>query len=245
VEKIDRKELFSLLGRGVATIPDADAPNPDSPPAPDWEDAIDCEPAAREIFNQTSLPRAARSAEPVSAVPLPEQSPAKAPAPPPVILGTSLRADQAKLQRLLEKSVPRLWHYALEKSGSADPGVQRQKLRELLVWLFEKEGYVVLSNAAAPYRFKNKEVKGRIDLVIQRKDGAPLLALETDWAKEPASILKLSGWSKQKTPVAWIVGASCEPATLLTWRRFADEVSASRSSRWLPILHLNHGWIND
>ena len=249
MEKIDRNELFALLGRSTAgaLLPQLSAT--EEPPEADWDPTIEgLDPA--DIFDtnlhSVSAPATAPSAFPAAAAtasPLLE-------APPKAVIkttirGVSARADQAKLQRLLEKSVPRLWKYAIENSHSTDPAVQRQKLRELLVWLFEKEGYRATQNAAAPYRLNNKEIKGRIELVIGRQTGPDLLALETDWVKTPASVLKLLNWSRHNVAVGWIVGAPCEPSALLGWRRFADEISASRSSRWLSILHLVHGWIND
>jgi hypothetical protein len=249
VEKIDRNELFALLGRSAAggPLPQTKSSEEELPEA-DWEETSDVLSPA-DVFERSvpfTSPAATSTLAPVS-----DETHCQpvAVAPKPVIKtlvrGTSARADQAKLQRLLEKSVPRLWKYALDNSHSNDPAVQRQKLRELLVWLFEKEGYRVTQNAAAPYRLNAKEVKGRIELVIGRENGADLLALETDWVKTPASVLKLQNWSRHNVAVGWIVGAPCESAALLGWRRFADEVSASRSSRWLSILHLVHGWIND
>jgi hypothetical protein len=247
LEKIDRNELFALLGRSAAAAAPVHGTDPQDLPAPDWEDALETESAPIEFF-KTTEPLPAQPLASVPAAPLLDSkvaTPAGKPGPVVTTMsrGPSTRADQAKLQRLLEHSVPRLWKYAIERSNSSDHGIQRQKLRELLVWMFEKEGYAVSSNAPAPYRLNNKDVKGRVDLVIQRKDGTALLAIETNWTKEPAAVLKLLGWSR-KVPVVWIVGAPCESSALVTWRRFADELSSGRSVRWLPILHLVHGWIN-
>jgi hypothetical protein len=249
VEKIDRNELFALLGRSTAGAPLPHLPTPEELPEADWDTTTEVLCPA-DVFDTNSLPAAAPLAlsvgSPVAVQPCapPLEVPQKAVVKT-TIRGVSARADQAKLQRLLEKSVPRLWKYAVENTHSTDSAVQRQKLRELLVWLFEKEGYRVTQNAAAPYRLNNKEIKGRIELVIRRETGPDLLALETDWVKTPASVLKLQNWSRHNVAVGWIVGAPCEPAALLGWRRFADEVSASRSIRWLSILHLAHGWIDD
>jgi hypothetical protein len=237
VEKIARNELFALLARAPVTpptVPDPDQPPPVEQDSEEWAEGLAAQPTAREILKATAI--------------LPEPAPtirtASPTARPSGRYTPSTGSDQQRLQRLLDKSVPRLWQYALKEIPSRDPTHLRQKLRELLVWLFEKEGFDVRQQAAAPYRVNNREVKGRVDLVIHRKGGAPLLAMEADWTRTAASVLKLGSWSRQGIPVVWIIGAATEPTVLSSWRRFADEVSDSRSSRWLPILHLEHGWVS-
>lgn len=147
-----------------------------------------------------------------------------------------VRNEAAHVRYLLATAVPRLWRYTLEKSPELSVRAQRSKLRELLAWLFNKEGYAVTPGAPAPYRLKAGLISGRIDLLVESA-GKPLLALETDWTREAASVAKLAHWHRQGVSTAWVLGAVA-PTELATWREFADRTFGGSTNGWLILVTL-------
>lgn len=153
------------------------------------------------------------------------------------------KSESAHLQYLLAKAVPRLWVCAKERCASGDTRQLRAKLRDLLVWLFAKEGFKAVARAPAPYRLKGRDVAGRVDVLVSNQEGKVLLAIEADWTREESSIQKLRHWNQSGVGAAWIIGVPTDPVALTAWRSFADEASQSNSKGWLKIMHLEHGLI--
>ena len=151
------------------------------------------------------------------------------------------QSEQAHLHHILAHSVPRVWNYALRKNAEKDTRALRKKLRELLVWLFEKEGFKTQPHASAPYLVSGRQVAGRIDLLVLNAADKPLLAIEADWAKDVTSVLKLKKLAESSVIAAWIIGTPTDEKSLMHWRKFADDVVQAQSRSWLKVMALQSG----
>ena len=152
------------------------------------------------------------------------------------------RTTLTPLQFELARALPALWNKASDAQLTA--AQQHKKLLELVAWVAGKQGY----SARARYRLQYWEQKvkkdGQLDLAIRDAADNPVLLLEVDWTKNAASLAKLQAASILKVPVMWIVGVPCktrEDAKLL--RAFANDAMGKPTGWWLPIFHLQHGWI--
>lgn len=151
------------------------------------------------------------------------------------------QSEGAHAYHVLTHSVPRVWRYALTHCKSNDARSLRKKLRELLVWLFTKEGFKTVAHAPAPYQIGGREIAGRIDLLVLGKADEPLLAIEADWTKDEASVCKLRKLADRHIGTAWLIGANVGTENLPAWRKFADMVGEKPSKSWLKMVHLEHG----
>lgn len=153
-------------------------------------------------------------------------------------------APAQEVQNLLGSALPRLWRYALAQPGtSGSIKRQRGKLRELIRWVLVKRGYKVASGVETPYEVEGRVVRGRLELLIESESTGVLLALESDWSDNTESLLKLSVWRRRGVATIWIVGSRCERKALFELRRIANRALREDTSLWLPIFHLEHGWL--
>jgi len=143
---------------------------------------------------------------------------------------------------LLGRALPRLWRFAQTQPEARDPRALHRKLRELIVWAFEKDGYRVHPNHPMPYRHDTEHIEGRLELLIAR-EGSTGLAIETDWFGDRTSLLKLEAAHVAGHAAMWIVGKPQASDTLGELRRLANRTLKQASGRWLAIYHLEHGWV--
>jgi hypothetical protein len=173
--------------------------------------------------------------------------PAKLASTPPPPASTSKKPEACErftpLHALIGNALPRLWHYALNKMPDANSRLKHKKLRELLIWLLEKNGYFTKEGANTPFMDKGREVRGKIDLLVTDSKGVPFLAIETDWTRQTASVKKLKVWHDRGVPVLWVYGQPMPPADLPELRQFADEAGGPLTVKWLPLFQLDHGWV--
>lgn len=147
------------------------------------------------------------------------------------------------LHFMLARTLPRLWAFAQRQPEAADARELHRKLRELIAWVLAKDRYAIESNVATTYRLEQEDVHGRLELLVRNREGAPVLAIETDWTTEPASLRKLEVWHDSGVPTLWILGAPAKAAGLSRFRSFANRTLRQSTRGWLAIYHLEHGWV--
>jgi hypothetical protein len=146
------------------------------------------------------------------------------------------------LQFDIARAAPSLWKKAQDRQLTARE--QRLKLLDLLVWMVAKQGYTAKQRWPIQYWQDSVKKDGKIDLVFCDAEGAPVLALELDWSRNPASFYKLQAASVLDIPVLGVSGLSCatkENAKEL--RAFANAAMGKPTGWWLPLFHLEHGWV--
>jgi hypothetical protein len=152
------------------------------------------------------------------------------------------RASLTPLQFDLARALPPLWKKANDRHLTAKE--QHKKMLELLVWLGGKQGYIVRQRCPIQYWQSHIKKDGFIDLQFLDSTGTPALIIEMDWKRNEASLHKLQAASISKTPILWISGVPCatkDDARQL--RGFANTAMGKPTGWWLPIFHLEHGWL--
>ena len=244
MDRFTRDELFSLLGMKAAK-PRLDTANTDSETG--LEEGNSCAIQEKSETDHSLLAVDARNQghshgisdyEPMSLASADIFIQKKAP-----IKTTGWKSEEAHAHHVLTHSVPRIWRYTLTHCESKDARSLRKKLRELLVWVYTKEGFKTVAPAPAPYQIGGRAVAGRIDLMVLNKLDKPILAIEADWSKDSTSICKLKNLASKDIVAAWIIGADVVPEDLSSWRNFADVVSGKSSKPWLRLIHLEHGLV--
>lgn len=146
------------------------------------------------------------------------------------------------LQFDIARAAPALWKKAQDRQLTARE--QHLKLLDLLAWMASKQGYTVKQRWPVQYWQDSVKKDGRIDLMFSDSKGAPVLALELDWTKNSGSFHKLQAASVSDIPVMGISGISCsskEAAKEI--RAFANTAMGKPTGWWLPLFHLEHGWV--
>lgn len=159
----------------------------------------------------------------------------------PAVLGTVPRPSIQNLRAFLGSAVPRLWAYASTRADLRNTNA-RAKLRELVGWLLQKNGFSVHKHAPAPYIRDGKKVRGRLDLLALDDTGAAVLAIETDFDKDTASVHKLGAWHVQGVAVLWLVRASVDKQGIPGFRARANQVLGQDTHNWLQVCDIEHGW---
>jgi hypothetical protein len=152
------------------------------------------------------------------------------------------RAGLTPLQFDLAGALPPLWRKANNKHLTARE--QHKKLLELLIWVAGKHGYSARQRCPIQYWQNHVKKDGRIDVRFVDAKGAPALLVELDWTRNESSIHKLQAAAIAKAPILWISGvpfATKDDARQL--RTFANEATGKPTGWWLPLFHLEHGWL--
>lgn len=155
----------------------------------------------------------------------------------------SRRSSFTPAHFLLGRALPNLWRFAQAQPEAADARLLHRKLRELMNWVLTKEGFVVRTNVATPYQRAGALIEGRLELLIERPAGTPMLAVETDWFGDESSLLKLKAWHDKGVPALWVLGRACSSEALAKFRTQANRTLRDGTGRWLAIYHLDHGWL--
>ena len=244
MDRFTRDELFSLLGMKAAKSRMGTA---NTDPEAGLEEGNSCAIKEKPETDHSRLPVDARNQDHSQDIsdyePMPLASAdifiqKKTP-----IKTTGWKSEEAHAHHVLAHSVPRIWKYTLTHFEKKDARSLRKKLRELLVWVFTKEGFKTVAPAPAPYQIGGRAIAGRIDLMVLNKLDHPILAIEADWSKDSTSICKLKNLASKSITAAWIIGADVVPEDLPSWRTFADTVSGKSSKPWLKLIHLEHGLV--
>lgn len=151
-------------------------------------------------------------------------------------------AGRTPLQFNLARALPPLWKKANNKHLTARE--QHKKLLEMLIWVADKHGCTARQRCPIQYWQNHIKKDGRIDVQFVDATGAPALLVELDWTRNESSVHKLQAAAISKTPVLWISGvpfATKEEARQL--RTFANEATGKPTGWWLPLFHLEHGWL--
>lgn len=152
------------------------------------------------------------------------------------------RSPLSPLQFSLARALPPLWKKANSRHLTARE--QHKKMLELVIWVAGKQGHTAKQRVAVQYWHEHVKKDGQIDLQLLDAHGTPALLIEMDWTRNAGSVLKLQAASISKVPVLWISGvpaATKDEARLL--RTFANDVAGKPTGWWLPLFHLEHGWL--
>lgn len=252
--KVSRDEMRRLLGLPELETEPAPSPEPGTGNPPPATPETSTPPAPPELT--TPMPADVRPPEPIAAPPSPGAQPGTGTPPAAGEPAPSAPAEDRGRARqrtshdyltsthfVLTRPLQRLWRYAQSKVDPKDTRTLHRKLRELIQWHLDKEGYAVHSNVPTLYREGGQTHEGRLELLVEKTPGEPLLAVETDWGVDSASLLKLEVWHRRGVPVLLIAGRPCKRARLWSFRQRANRLLHQPTGRWLPIYHLEHGWI--
>lgn len=155
---------------------------------------------------------------------------------------TKERTSLTPLQFGLARALPPLWKKANNRHLTARE--QHKKMLELVIWVAGKHGCTAKQRVPVQYWRDHVKKDGQIDLQLIDAAGSPALLIELDWTRNSGSVLKLQAGSLSKTPVLWISGVTAstkDDAKQL--RAFANEVAGKPTGWWLPLFHLEHGWL--
>lgn len=147
------------------------------------------------------------------------------------------------VHHMLARALPRLWRFALTQSQARGRRKLRSKLRELLGWVLTKNGFAIQHNVKTPFRHLTENIQGRLELLVSDQEARAMLAVETDWFAEEQSLLKLQFWHRKGVPVLWIIGSPCRADHAYRLRALANRTLHQSTAQWLPIFHLEHGWV--
>lgn len=146
------------------------------------------------------------------------------------------------LQFDVARAVPSLWKKAQDRQLTARE--QHAKLVDLVAGMASKQGYTEKRHWPIQYWQDSVKKDGKIDLVLRASSGTPVLALEFDWVKNAASYCKLRAAAFQDIPVIGISGITCATKDAAKdLRVFANNSTGKPTGGWLPLFHLEHGWI--
>ncbi len=229
--RVPTTELHELLGAepsahpasAVAGVVPPVSPTPPSPDALPTPTSVVLVPPALTA----QLP----SADPSAGVP--PVAPPKAPSAP--------REGPADIRFELARALPSLWGKA-RKDAALDKDVrEKDKLRELIVWLLAKRQATVRQRVTLRYQQDGKPASGRLDVVAHLTDRSEL-AIEVDWAYAAASLAKLQAAQRQGMRVMWVCGA---PLTFSAAKALRARANAEFGPTygWLFMFHLDHGWL--
>jgi hypothetical protein len=147
----------------------------------------------------------------------------------------------ANLRFELARALPALWSKAQRDFADGRADREKEKLRELILWLLSKKCADVRQRQTVNFQHAGKRTSGRVDVVAYSPSG-PALAIEMDWAYASKSLEKLQAAQRQGWDVMWVCGASMDKAAARALRVRAN-AEFGPTFRWLYMFHLEHGWL--
>lgn len=148
--------------------------------------------------------------------------------------GTLLRFE-------LARALPALWSKAQRDFADGRADREKEKLRELILWLLSKKCSDVRQRQTVNFQHDGRRTSGRVDVVAYSPAG-PALAIEMDWAYARKSLEKLQAGQLQGWEVMWVCGAKMDKAAARAMRVRAN-AELGPTFRWLHMFHLEHGWL--
>lgn len=141
----------------------------------------------------------------------------------------------------LARALPALWNKAQQAPVKGESLHEKDKLRDLLVWLLTKKGATIRQRHTVSYVHEGRPATGRIDVVANQPATQPL-AIEVDWAYARPSLEKLQAAHQQGMRVMWVCGAKLDRTHAKALRTKAN-AELGRTNGWLFMFHLEHGWL--
>lgn len=148
--------------------------------------------------------------------------------------GTLLRFE-------LARALPALWSKAQRDFADGRAEREKEKLRELILWLLSKKCADVRQRQTVNFQHDGRRISGRVDVVAYSPAGSAL-AIEMDWAYARKSLEKLQAGQRQGWEVMWVCGAKMDKAAARALRVRAN-AELGPTFRWLHMFHLEHGWL--
>lgn len=142
----------------------------------------------------------------------------------------------------IARALPALWAKAKRDFAEGKATREKDKLRDLLVWLLTKRNATVRQRQTQQFTHEGKATSGRLDIVACRDDGNPPLAIEVDWAYARPSLEKLLAAHRSGMQVMWVCGAKLDRAAAKALRARANAEFGPTYS-WLFMFHLEQGWL--
>lgn len=147
----------------------------------------------------------------------------------------------ADLRFELARALPSLWAKAQRDFEAGRAEREKEKLRELILWLLGKKCADVRQRQSLNFQHEGRRTSGQVDLVAYPPGQAPL-ALEMDWAYAARSLEKLQAAHRQGWHVMWVCGARMDKAAARALRERANG-QFGPTYGWLFMFHLEHGWL--
>lgn len=187
-------------------------------------------PGASESFSQSTAPDLVRDATPPGNRPSPGSA-----------ADAGAKKSEPDIRFELARALPSLWAKALREKAAGTATREKDKLRELLVWLLTKRSALVKQRHTLQFVHEGKSLSGRLD-VVASVPGSCDLAIEIDWVYSRASIEKLQAAHRQGMRVMWVVG---QPLLKQQAKGIRARANAEFGSTygWLFLFHLEHGWL--
>lgn len=174
--------------------------------------------------------------------PLPPAAPAAAAQPPATEPAAKMHAPvSGDIRFELARALPALWAKAQRDFADGKAVREKDKLRDLLVWLLAKRNATVRQRQGVTFSHEGHSSSGRLDVVASLGAG-PSLAIEVDWAYARASLEKLQAAHRQGMHVMWVCGAKLDRAAAKALRSRAN-LEFGPTYGWLFMFHLEHGWL--
>lgn len=99
-------------------------------------------------------------------------------------------SESAHLRFELARALPALWSKAQRDFADGRADREKEKLRELILWLLSKKCSDVRQRQPVNFQHDGRRTSGRVDVVAYCLAG-PALAIEMDWAYARKSLEKL------------------------------------------------------
>jgi hypothetical protein len=147
----------------------------------------------------------------------------------------------ADLRFELARALPALWAKAQRDFADGRAEREKEKLRELILWLLGKKCADVRQRQSLNFQHDGRRTTGQVDVVAYPPGHAPL-ALEMDWAYAAKSLEKLQAAHRQGWHVMWVCGAKMDKAAARALRERAN-TQFGPTYGWLFMFHLEHGWL--
>ena len=151
------------------------------------------------------------------------------------------RPGGAHIRFELARALPALWAKAQRDFADGRADREKEKLRELILWLLSKKCTDVRQRQTVNFQHDGRRTSGRVDVVAYSAAG-PALAIEMDWAYARKSLEKLQAAQRQGWDVMWVCGAKMDKAAARALRTRANAEFGPTFS-WLYMFHLEHGWL--
>lgn len=158
-----------------------------------------------------------------------------------VATGASVPPATADLRFELTRALPALWAKAQRDFADGRADREKEKLRELILWLLSKKCADVRQRQSINFQHEGRRTSGRID-VVAFVPGKPSLAIEMDWAYARKSLEKLQAAHRQGQHVLWVCGAVIDKDAARALRARAN-LEFGPTYSWLYMFHLVHGWL--
>jgi hypothetical protein len=157
------------------------------------------------------------------------------------VTGHGAPAPHSDLRFELARALPALWTRARRDFVDGKTAREKEKLRDLVVWLLAKKSAQVRLRPAIRLGSAANAPTGRLDM-IAAVEGQPALAIEVDWAYARASLDKLLAAHHDGLRVLWVCGARID-RTAAKEMRVRANADFGPTFSWLYMFHLEHGWL--